>query len=166
MLPSRLRTLLYPSIQSRSHATPGLYPRFMIHRNTRTSTRPKHLYLLYDLAIDALTISITLCISVIFQAAPHNLMSSSSKKFAQGKGIAIACGKAKKLYVKPQNIVGLFKRTQCPFFRQTADRSLYLSLFSIDTPIIHRVIHRSWGTPYQSHIDSMKIEPQGEFRSS
>jgi hypothetical protein len=72
-------------------------------------------------------------------------MSHSSKKFAQNKGTTIAGGKEKKLSVKPQNVGGLFKKTQCPFFRQTADRTLHLSPFSIDTTVIHRVIHRSWG---------------------
>jgi hypothetical protein len=46
--------------------------------------------------------------------------------------MAIACGKAKKIIVKIQNIVGQIKRTQCTFFRQTAHRTLQGSLFSIE----------------------------------
>jgi hypothetical protein len=74
-------------------------------------------------------------------------MSSSSKKFAKALETTIACGKAKKLSVKPQNIVGEFRKPQCPFFRQTAERTIHVSLLSIKKAVIHRVIHRSCGTP-------------------
>ena len=94
----------------------------------------------------------TLCISMILYASPHNQMSGSSKKSEQGGGKTITCGKAKKISVKPQNVVGIFKRTQCLLFRQTGHRSLSISHFSIYEPLMHRVVHRSWGTAYEALI--------------
>ncbi len=97
----------------------------------------------------------TLCISMILYASPHNQMSGSSKKSEQGGGKTITCGKAKKISVKPQNVVGIFKRTQCLLFRQTGHRSLSISHFSIYEPLMHRVVHRSWGTACQGHLHSI-----------
>jgi hypothetical protein len=57
----------------------------------------------------------------------------------------MACGKTKDLSVKPQNLVGKFKRTQCPFFRQTVHESLRMGHFSAVGVLMHRVIHRNWG---------------------
>jgi hypothetical protein len=68
----------------------------------------------------------------------------------------MACGKTKDLSVKPQNLVGKFKRTQCPFFRQTVHESLRMGHFSAVGVLMHRVIHRNWGP----HIGALTYKTQ------
>ena len=73
----------------------------------------------------------------------------------------MACGKDKDSSVKPQNVVGIFKQTQCLFFRQTVHASLRMGHFSSDDTLAHRVIHRSWGIAYESHLYSKLIRVRG-----
>jgi hypothetical protein len=71
----------------------------------------------------------------------------------------MACGKTKDLSVKPQNLVGIFRRTQCPFFRQTVHASLRMGHFSAVDVLMHRVIHRNCGP----HIGALIYETQGNI---
>lgn len=77
--------------------------------------------------------------------APHIRKSASSSKSAQKDHGTIDGGKRKNWSVKPQNMGASAHRPQCPFFGQTATRSLSVGRFSHDKPLIHRVIHRSCG---------------------
>ena len=102
--------------------------------------------LLWTYAIDPIAISPKLCISIDFPVSLHSGRSTSSEKSTDPRKKPTACGKAKDSSVKPQNVVGIFNGTQCLLLRQTGHRSLCMSPFSIETPLVHRVVHRSWGT--------------------
>ncbi|MEY4704927.1 MAG: hypothetical protein RL042_1129 [Nitrospirota bacterium] len=95
--------------------------------------------------------------------ATHIRRSASSRKSARLHQKTTACGKAKDSPVKPQNIVGIFNRTQCLFFRQTAHRSLCLSHFYIYNLLVHRVVPRSWGTAGQGHLHSLFTKKRRNF---
>lgn len=110
---------------------------------------------MWTYAIDPIAISPKLCISIDFPVSPHSERSISSEKSKDPREKPTAWGKTKDSSVKPQNVVGIFNGTQCPLLRQTGHRSLCTSPFSIETPFVHRVVHRSWGTAYQCHLHSI-----------
>lgn len=89
-----------------------------------------------------------LCISMHFAWAPHIRRTASSMKSTAPQNNPTACSKAHEMPVKPQNVVGLFCGPQCLFSRQSARRSLNIGHCSIQRALVHRVIHRSWGTAY------------------
>ena len=105
---------------------------------------------LWTYAIDPIAISPKLCISIDFPLSLHSRRSTSSEKSTDPRKKPTDCGKAKDSSVKPQNVVGIFNRTQCLLLRQTGHRSLCMSHSSIYKPLVHRVVHRSWGTAYQA----------------